>query len=314
MITHYPEEQNRVIAELNAVLDFARNNSESNLYRDLPKASVANLYEFGKFPILTQKTLMAKNVVFKRFPDFERFLSVTRKNLLAEDMVLRHFTEKEIRYLVSEFSPDNTQSLFLIPQRFDTVWTSFDRELQGAKPKAALAALPLFWQLGPLFYQACRKNEVPASVMTNPADTPLIAAVLKEIEAQAVVTTPEIAQELSELFHKTTLKAPLRFWHLVTSLAEQYQFRAEAGAMVFIEKHLFPGIPIAYQCAHLAARQQELFHPSPMYFWEFVGSQALITSLTKEALPLIRYQIGEPITAVKEKCQCGQDLSLVFSS
>ena len=250
--------------KLSDVYAFAR--AQCPAYKNLPDVSIPKAW--SSVPLSTKET-------FRSAPS------------------LLTYPETEVRYLVSEFAGDHPEELFLIPHRIDAQWTMLESEISEIKPFVGVLAIPLFWQVAPFFYTTFRKHHVPVSVLT-PRNLPLAVQLIKETKADMVVSTPEIAAELSGLLVKDALAAQIRAWHLIVPFGQKIN-TPELHASFFIEYHLFPGIAVA------RALPGGSWAPLPEFYVE-VGERGtcIISSLEKHALPLIRYDSGVPVRRQEE--------------
>lgn len=61
--------------------------------------------------------------------------------------------------------------------------------------------------------------------------------------------------------------------------------------------------PIAYQCAHCGPGEHHLF--AKHVHLELIGEEAVVTSLFRKCMPIIRYKTGDRILPISEPCPCG---------
>ncbi len=61
--------------------------------------------------------------------------------------------------------------------------------------------------------------------------------------------------------------------------------------------------PIAYQCEHCGQGEHHLF--SKQVYMELDGEEAVVTSLFRKCMPIIRYKTGDRVTMINETCPCG---------
>ncbi|NQV93246.1 hypothetical protein HQ403_01980 [Candidatus Kaiserbacteria bacterium] len=257
-----------IIHDIHTVLDFARENTLSDLYADLPIVSGS------------QETFLE---------ELQKIPTVSATELIKHKEKLIHYPEKDIRYLVSEFDLDNWKDLFLYAQNIDAEWDTVADEVAAYTPRVAIMTVPLSWQLGPMFYKTCRKKNVPVSVL-SPRNPPLITQLIKETEAQMVVATSDVAEDVFNILKSEGLQEQVRLWHIVAPLNKKVTIPQLSGD-TSIEYHLFPGIPIGY--TNPSSKQDSLsFLPSPEYFFEVINDCCYITSLKCHTIPLIRFAIS----------------------
>lgn len=61
--------------------------------------------------------------------------------------------------------------------------------------------------------------------------------------------------------------------------------------------------PIAYQCAHCGPGEHHLF--AKQVHLELIGEEAVVTSLFRKCMPIIRYKTGDRILPINGPCSCG---------
>jgi len=80
----------------------------------------------------------------------------------------------------------------------------------------------------------------------------------------------------------------------------------QSASSVAQEVHLFPGVPILWQCEELMRVMLPQFHLSDEYNWK-VESETYITSAREDPLPFTLLRM--PFSLRKEKiCSCGKDI------
>lgn len=190
------------------------------------------------------------------------------------------FPESDIRYLVTEFDPAHAERVCLVPQRIDTIWRSLDDALVRLQPMVAVLIVPVFWQLGPMFFRTCRARGVPVSVL-SPRNLPLATQLIAEVQADVVVSTPDVAADLAKHLDAAGLRTQIRSWHLIAPLDLPVVPQALSGT-VLLERHLIPGLPI------ISTTDGERYVMHPEYLGELADGQLLVTSLEQHARPLVR--------------------------
>lgn len=259
---------------LYSIINFVRNNKHSSFYKDLPEVRTHSIEaDFNTIKLLTKEELCT-------YPDS-----------------LLHYPEREARYLASEFNPDFLNNLFPLPQRIDTLWNNVSKEIERIKPRAAILTVPPFWQTGPFFYYTCRQCHTPMAVM-SPRNLPLTCQVIKEVEAEMIVATPDAAQELYSYLSDAGMQKQIRLWHLIVPLGTYYEVPNLSGE-VTIEFKVFPGVPVGYISSDSVAGNIKSFVPSPDYFFELdVDNTCIITSLVPDAFPLIRFKTNVKLNEI----------------
>ncbi|MBI2108560.1 MAG: hypothetical protein HYT93_00060 [Parcubacteria group bacterium] len=275
-----PDTQKKIYS----ILQFVRNNKHSSLYKNIPKIKKGGL-----------------ELMFNRIP------RTTINNLQEYSKNLFHYPEKDIRYLVSEFDPNNLKSLFLLPQRVDYEWSLLKEEVEKKDPIVAILVVPTFWQMGPMFYRTCRKSKIPVSVLSH-RNLPLTVQVIKEIKARLVVTTPDIAIGIQKMLSDEGYENQVKRWHLIVPVGPLPRIPWLSGE-INIEFHIFPGIPVGYLPYKFLKEKINGFLPNPEYFFEIENSTCFITSLISHALPLIRLQISKK---AKKNIHKGKEIITIY--
>jgi hypothetical protein len=207
------------------------------------------------------------------------------KEALRDAKALSAYPDAKVRFGVSEFTTAHPENLFLIPRRIDEPWRLLEAVIDEVQPFVAIFLAPLFWQVAPVFYAACRGKSVPVSVL-QPRNMALAAQVIKESKADMVVSTPAAATELQTLLADAGMGTAIRAWHLIVPFGERHETPA-LKADYMIEYHLFPGVPVARLLPN------GTIEPLPDYYFELSDTgTCLISSLERHALPLIRYDSG----------------------
>lgn len=253
--------------QLASVLEHINDNEYCNLYKYVPSIKKEEI-----------------GTVFNTIP------AITKEVLRSHSGNLSHYPESKVRYLSSEFDPEYANRLFLFPQLLDAPWMLLNELLKKRDAVVAILSIPLFWQVGPFFYNTCKKNGVPMSVI-SPRNLPLARQVIKEVEAQAVTGTPEAADSLYGLLSEENIGNQIHTWHLIVPFGENPEIPILPGN-VLIEYHVFPGVPIGHTSPELLRENPYSFIPSPEYFFEIDNGTCFITSLESHALPFIRLEIG----------------------
>lgn len=255
---------------LGRVLTFARANKHSPLYAAIPEVGDGS----------AMKTL-------------EKCAFTDAEWLGEHKDALSHYPDSEVRYIVSEFDSERHKELFLPPQRVSEVWRTLQHELSVYHPRVAILSVPLFWQMGPMFYHTCKDRGVPVSVV-SPRNAPLMVQLIKEVGAEMVVATPEAAAAVFELLQKEGLEEQIRIWHLIVP-ANSHDSIPELSGDVSVEHHALPGIPVGYTepKPHAEISSVTSFSTLDEYYYEIIDGKCYITSLDVHAIPLIRFRILE---------------------
>lgn len=212
-------------------------------------------------------------------------VQVPLATLMSDIQKLPYFPEHDIRYLVSTFSVDEVHTLSLAPQLLKTMWTSLEEPLTRINPRVALLMVPVFWQLGPMFYETCRAHRVPVSVLT-PRNIPLAIQLIKEVGGEMMVTTPDVARELHEALRTAGMENVIKVWHLVVRLGKDIDI-PELSGEVYVEQHIIPGIPLFVRAREDAgARLVSGFSLS-------LGTRTLVQSTERHATPF--YNVELPV-------------------
>ena len=169
----------------------------------------------------------------------------------------------EVRFVPTSFDGDDLElRAFAIPQSWR--WTSCEDALLQHKARGVMMHLPLFWQLEPALYAACRAVHAPIFI-NDPRNLPVAAAALRSAGIDTVVSEVADATALSSYLHEKKSARP-KLWFIVHR-ANNLEWDLPGGLLgegeaVVQEVQLFPGMPVLIQCTHLAAKKSPRFHRS----------------------------------------------------
>lgn len=243
---------------LQSVVDFARSSAYSKIYAGIP--------------------------AWERDVTAEAYLAQLQplSYEALQSLQLSHYPEKEIRYIASTFSTEELSNLFLLPQLRSARLALTKRCIEESQTPVALFASPMFWQMGPLFYRTCRDAQIPAA-LASPRNPPVTRQIIVETGVTYVCASPEVALDIyTELaLHQVANK--IKIWHLIVPIGQPAPLALPTGKTI-IEYHLFPGVALGE-----GNTVDGLCHVYEDYLVEIKANQPLITSLTKEAFPLIRF-------------------------
>lgn len=213
----------------------------------------------------------------------------TIETLREHKNALAHYPQEEVRYVASQHESEPADDLFLIPQHIDARWRTLEAYIEEAKPTVATLLVPTFWQLGPLFYHTSRAAGTPVSVM-SPRNLPVARQLMADAKNDFVVAEPATAAELQGLLAEEGMGEQVRLWHLIVPVGARVRVPELPGRMS-LEYQLFPGTFIG---TLMPARTREgvvAITPAPEYFFEIIDSTCFITSMRRDALPLVRFQL-----------------------
>lgn len=199
------------------------------------------------------------------------------------------------------------QPLFAFPRPRNWSWQSCEDVLSAATPSAVMMRLPLFWQLEPALFKACRATRAPlfANHLNN---MPVGGLAVSKLGIDALVTTAPDAPLFESHLAERGIPLP-RTWLLVGSHDEIAAVSPTLGGGVRYfarEVHLMPGVPLLTQCPALAVERTSGFHTSPEFEFELHESGTTITNVSDVPFPLLGYRL--PFVVVREGvCPCGKD-------
>jgi len=169
--------------------------------------------------------------------------------------------------------------------------------------------LPLFWQMEPPVFVACRAAGVPLFTV-QPDNIAVAAASIRYAESSAIIAEARSAEPLHE--HLIMYQDPLpELWFVIHSAATDnwHDTPPRLSGRVCQEVHLYPGLPVLWQCLHLSQTGAQRFHRSEEYTWDETGAR--ISSLDG-SLPVRDSSL--PFTLQSEgSCTCGRDIVSAYA-
>lgn len=201
----------------------------------------------------------------------------------ASPFALMHYPESECRFLLSQFEPEKSDDFFMLPQRIDDTWKLMAELLTAQQPAGVAVILPPHWQMAPMAYRTSREIKIPMASLRH-TNIPLAVNVVKEMEAEVIVTTPDAIAALWPEFVKAGLESLVKAWLVVVPFSQKATVPKVSGEVHF-EHHIFPGIPVGIH------KGEGPFTPYSEYFFETDEQHQVVTisSLVPHAFPLVRY-------------------------
>ena len=216
-----------------------------------------------------------------------------------------HIQEMNCRIAPASFDPHDPE-LLAFPRALDWQWRSCEDLLRAFGVHAVMMRLPLFWQVEALLHAACHAAGAPIFT-SEPDNMPVAAAALRSVDIDCVVTAAPLAPAFADYLVEEHTTLP-NAWILIHEVgaSEWTVPRALAScAHVGQEVHLFPGVPLLWQCAALAQKKEAVFHVSEEFRAELGADATRISNTDGDLLP--SYISEFPVTLVKSgACTCGR--------
>lgn len=221
------------------------------------------------------------------------------------DEAERRIPEMQCRLFPSRFDPDDAR-LRAFPRPIQWHWSSAERILRHFGAQVVMTRLPHFWQLESPIHLICRN--VGAPLFTNEVENvPVAAAAIVSANVDAVITASTSVQSFATFLTEHAIEIPKLWLLILDASADDWSVPGSltgGDVQTAMEIHLSPGVPILYQCPHLAADKKPRFHMSDDYLWQ-LESNTYITSIGGDPVPLYRYTL--PCTLVEQGlCHCGR--------
>lgn len=133
-------------------------------------------------------------------------------------------------------------------------------------------------------------------------------AVLQNYRVTALITTPSNARALMELLRAKRMDPQsLQLRHVLLSRPVEPAEREELRAGLFADVHAVFGVTEILDPGLCVECAEGRLHVNEDHFLpEIVGGELVVTTLTREAMPLLRYATRVSATLSAEKCPCGR--------
>jgi phenylacetate-CoA ligase len=139
------------------------------------------------------------------------------------------------------------------------------------------------------------------------------ATLLRDLEAQVLCCTPSYALTIAEALEREEIEPHALSLELGLFGAEPWSeaMRAQIERRLGLSARNFYGLSeiigpgVSADCEEAAGAHLIEDH----FLCEVVDGELVITTLTKEALPLIRYRTGDVVSVTEEPCACGRTLA-----
>jgi hypothetical protein len=220
----------------------------------------------------------------------------------------------DMRIFPTSFDPNKTTFAFL--RSVFWKWKSLADFLQNYKAIGVLIRLPLFWQIEPLAFEACKTSK-SFLFINDETNMPVGRTAIQSAEMNTVVTTAKDAVEFLDYLEVYDAKRPKNLFivHPFPDVnIELTQTITDTRLIVAQEIHFFPGIPLFSQCNHIVSmRHTHNFHLSDGYYVSrHQNDNVFVISGTKfDALPLLMYQLPSWTHQTGNFCNCGKELFLI---
>lgn len=207
-------------------------------------------------------------------------------------------------YIPSSFNGDEIE-LAGYPRPLQWSWKSVEESLISVGPSVVLIRLPLFWQVESQLWRAAQQARAP--IFVNDKDNmPVGRSCLISAGADTVITDAYDSIAFSAYLrdHKTP---PPRAWIVIqdiSNIRDLSSVHSDEHTQLFQEIHLFPGMPVFVQCAHLSKmRSKNIFHGAPETRVE-IQETARFFGPMSDPFPLINIDLSVSVNPT-ETCSCG---------
>ena len=162
------------------------------------------------------------------------------------------------------------------------------------------------------FHQGAERLGVTV-VPVSSGQTARQATLLRDVGAQVLCCTPSYALTIAEALEREGIEPGELSLELGLFGAEPWSeaMRAQIERRLGLRARNFYGLSeiigpgVSAECEEAAGAHLIEDH----FLCEVVDGELVITTLTKEALPLIRYRTGDVVTVTDEPCACGRTLA-----
>lgn len=218
-------------------------------------------------------------------------------------------TEKTPDFLYMPTTFDLREEFAFMPFSKDAHWKGLEQTIRSVEPRAVVSLLPMTFQMNPLVcnsFKQLRQLGTPA----KPTNLPLAVEIIRQLGADLVVVTPEIAQSL---FFETpeVFRLSVRAWHVLVR-PENARARLTHLPLAVRDLHVLPGVSVAIQCVHLAAKGPDRFHPAQDVVLEEEEGELYATSVGESVPPLLRVPVTKGVLR-NARCACGETTELELS-
>jgi len=198
----------------------------------------------------------------------------------------------------------------------DWRWDTLEEHLKSSGALGVLVRLPLFWQVEPLIYYAC-KNAGSFLFLNDASNMPVGRVAIKNASFNTIVTTSDDALEFSKHIQEHNCNDFLN-WIVVHPINDidinRMKISYANTSYIAHEVHLFPGIPLFVQCSHLARGKSHHFHVASEFSLDTLEGSISLTGNESDAVPLYKVSINVSATREKKKCPCGREVFILLAT
>lgn len=199
--------------------------------------------------------------------------------------------------------------MFLVPI-VRAGWEPLEVLLAAYRPRVIIASFPYHLNVDSLITLSSVKCSLP-TVFLMPHNRSAITHIDRELEIEGMVTHLGEARALHNLLEKEGRGRSVRFWYLACAPDDRETFKPTFGVSCR-GLHLFPGLPVAFQCPSFGEQGAEKYHPLPSFVWEQAAGDIFITTIVDSPMPLLRFRVCTG-SLTRESCLCGRDLTLTLA-
>ncbi|MSU74148.1 hypothetical protein EXS56_03335 [Candidatus Kaiserbacteria bacterium] len=216
------------------------------------------------------------------------------------------------RYRLSpETFEGNGFDTLTLPRSPGWKWRTLENTLREISAARVMSMLPSFWQTEPPAFYASRAAEVP--FFTVEADNLAVAARAIDLAGvDTVIATPEVARSFNDYLLENGDQPP-RNWILIhsTSTTPLTHDDLPPSATVASEVHLFPGVPLLFQCLSHIQTRSGLFHLSDDFALSEVRGGLRVTVKDPESMPVFALELPFELQEKGICTECGRTIYTV---
>lgn len=202
-------------------------------------------------------------------------------------------------------SCEDGEDMHLLP-RGAWHWQSLTAALVETKTRALMSMLPPLWQAEPATFDAARAARVPLFVLDE-NNFAVAARAIDTAGIDALLARPStVAAFLHDLAEHGD-RAPSTLVVACSPDENAQSLSCPASTRVFLELHIFPGMPLFVQCQNLSDGVDRRFHLADDFTIAQSGADFLVSVKDHTLLPVYRFAPGFSVERTGS-CACGKDV------
>ncbi len=304
------------------IFDYAKNNT---LYYSA--LDIDSSFEYAQLKTITEDKLIEQNEIINKAKTFLHKVPFTQAaDIVADNMKFLAIAQDEIEGVVSvetsgtSLGSHHKKRIFCSDKDFESTIQFFFFGMQYLLKNqedrvALLMSGERVGSIGHLFSIAMERLNIPCKIIGFTTDYKQIAHELKNFEATCVVAIPWHILNISSYIAKNKISHCIKKVLLsgdTASKALKYELSQNLSCEVFnhygITEFGFAGAVecMEHKALHLRALDLyvEIIDENLNPVEDGLFGEIVITTLTREAMPLIRYRTGDRGRIVPQKCSC----------